>query len=297
MEKEKYIGEALLKSKPKRKLTFNLSSIGLEKAAQAGYERVKPFIDDLQNQIDAVSSTGGGGVAFSNMFGNNTHIGVSQKALTDAFNLVWRKLEDITGEPLCGFDMIVTPDYFFGDDGCDVHITATTVGLAGKFDWLKLYINEEEVINEQVPTDYIEVDTQIEDTSVVRCEAQILGNVYTRQRIIYRYTEFWLFAATDAQLGEELANISEFMTAANRISVDKSMRSAKDLRVATNQHIVMVMAEGMRSSWYRADINGVEIPMTEHDVTIGEGEEARNYKVMVSEDTYVSGTYNVDING
>lgn len=292
-EKEKYIGESLLKGKPKKELTFSLSEKGLEKAAQAVYERVKPFIDDLQNQIDAVSGTGGGGVAFSNMFGNNTHIGISQKALTDAFNLVWRKLEDITGEPMCGFDMIVTPDHFFGDDGCNVHITATTEGLAGRFEWLKVYVNDEEIINEQTPAESIVADTQIEDTSVVRCEAQIMGNVYTRQRMIYRYTEFWLFAATDAQLGEELENISEFMTAANRISTDNGMRSAKDLHVATNQHIVVVMAEGMRSSWYRADINGVEIPMTEHNVTVGDN----NYKVMVSEDTYVSGTYNVDING
>ena len=50
---------------------------------------------DLQNQIDALEIAG---VAVSNEFGTDTHIGISQKTLTDAFNKIWDKFEDITGD-------------------------------------------------------------------------------------------------------------------------------------------------------------------------------------------------------
>ena len=50
---------------------------------------------DLQNQIDSFNEHG---LSVSNWFGNDPHIGVSQKTLTSAFNLLWSKMEDITGE-------------------------------------------------------------------------------------------------------------------------------------------------------------------------------------------------------
>ena len=43
----------------------------------------------------------------------------------------------------------------------------------------------------------------------------------------------------------------------------------------------------------RADMNGIEIPFTEQIVDIDD----YSYSVLTSENAYVAGTYNIDING
>ena len=66
-----------------------------------------------------------------------------------------------------------------------------------------------------------------------------------------------------------------------------------DITCVDNDHIIIVMSEGLRPGFIRADMNSFEIPFEETTVTI----DNKNYSVFTSRNTYEAGTYNIDING
>lgn len=235
---------------------------------------------DLLNQIQ---SAGKHGYALSNEFGDSTLIGVSQKTLTDAFSRLWSKLEDITGETLQGISLKVTPDYFISETGCDVHITATTVEANGIFEHIAFYINGQ-LLTEADNTDFFEFDTQLSETSVIMCKAKVMGIEYTCQQTVIHYSSFWLGAGSTYQ---------DVMMNSNLIPIANGMRGAYDVTVRNCQHIIVIVGESLREGFLRADINGVEIPFTETQVTVG----GNRYRVLTSDNTFDAGTYNIDING
>lgn len=298
MSTEKYIGEAQIKGNLKSRFRLMIApeaiktehiadkQITPEKLSpRVAQEVVRPLYYDLQNQIDAAEI---GGFAVSNFFGDNQHVGISQKALTDAFNKVWAKIEDITGESLLGFQMAVTPEYYIGEEGCNVHVTATTVDTVGVFEEIRFLINgiqiwpttEEEGKN----VSYAEFDTEISETSVVECDAKILGVPYSKQAIITHYSSFWLGAGS---------TYTDVMKNSNLRPITNGMRGAYNIDLARGQKIIIVLGESLREGFIRADINGVEIAFVETTETV----DGNTYKVLTSENTYQADTYNIDING
>ena len=298
MSTEKYIGEAQIKGNLKNRFRLMIApeviktehiadkQITPEKLSpRVAQEVVRPLYYDLQNQIDAAEI---GGIAVSNQFGENNHISISQKALTEAFNKVWAKIEDITGESLLGFQMAVTPEYYIGEEGSNIHVTATTVDTVGVFEEIKFLINgiqvwpttEEEGKN----VSYVEFDTEISETSVVECDAKILGIPYSKQAIITHYSSFWLGAGS---------TYTDVMKNSNLRPITNGMRGAYNIDLASGQKIIIVLGESLREGFIRADINGVEIAFVETTVTV----DGNTYKVLTSENTYQAGTYNIDING
>lgn len=241
---------------------------------------VKPITDDLQNQIDSLEIAG---LALSNEFGQSTTRGVSQKTLTTAINRLWSKIEDMTGEVLQGINMVVSPEYYIGEDGANVHIQANTVEANGIFEHIAFYINGI-LLMEADNVDYFEYDTQISETSVVKCEAKIMGITYTREKIITHYNSFWLGAGNA---------YTDIMDVAHTIPITNGMRGAYNVNVAEGNHLFIIIGESLRSGFLRADINSIEIPFTESTVTIN----GNNYIVFTSENAYTAGTYNIDING
>lgn len=236
--------------------------------------------EDLQHQIDSIQMHG---FAVSNEFGDDPYIGVSQKAITAAFNKLWSKIEDITGEILQGISMIVTPEYFIGEDGCDVHINASTAEANGTFEHIAFYIDGE-LLAEAQNVEFFEYDTHIDDTSVIMCKAKIMGVEYQQQKVITHYNSFWLGAGTD---------YSDVMTVQNVIPITNGMRGAYDVNVQQGEHIIIVIGDSLKDGFIRADINSVEIPFVESTVTL----ENKTYRVFTSVNTYNAGTYNIDING
>ena len=241
---------------------------------------VRPITDDLQNQIDSLEIAG---VAVSNEFGTDPHISISQKTMTDAINKLWQKLEDMTGEVLQGISMSVTPDYFISEDGCSVHISANTVETNGIFEHIAFYGNGS-LIAEADNVDLFEYDTEIEETTIIKCVAKIMGVEYTRQQIVTHYNSFWLGAGSA---------YSDIMDVEHVIPITNGMRGAYDVNVAQGQHIIIVVGESLAGGFLRADLNSVEINFTESTVTV----DGKNYKVFTSEEAYSAGTYNIDING
>ena len=271
MDKEKYVGNSKIKEKPTKPLKLKLS------------ERIKALFADLQNQIDSLTIHG---MAVSNSFGDNPHIGISQKTLTEAFNRVWNKLEDITGEVLRGISMVVTPSYYVGEDGCSVHITASSIEATSIFEEIWFYWNDstEPFAGSEIPISHFEFDTEITETTYIKCKAKIMGIWYEDYKLITHYPSIWIGAGN---------NYQDVMNDAHIAQLKQHMRGEVDVTASNGNRIYIIMAESLAQGFIRADMNGIEIAFTESTVTI----DGKNYKVFASEDTYQAGTYNIDING
>lgn len=283
--KEKYLSEAKLSQDPRKKLALKLADRCIKKKhlsdeVSVQFDRLFDKTKDLQNQIESAEI---GGFAVSNTFGDNSHVGMSQKALTDAINKIWSKIEDITGESILGFQMDITPEYYIGEDGCNIHVTANTVETAGVFEEIAFYINGQ-LIKHEENVDYLEFDTEINETSLVKCVAKILGVEYEKQAIITHYSSFWLGAGSTYTDAMKLANLRP---------ITNGMRGAYNIDIAEGEYIFVIVGESLREGFIRADINGVEIAFGETTVTV----DGNRYRVLKSENTYQAGTYNIDING
>ena len=236
---------------------------------------------DLQNQIDALDLHG---VAVSNTFGADSHIGISQAALTDAWNNVYHLLEEALGRTLLGFTWVVTPTYIYGEWPTTVHITAIPTNPEDKFEYIKLSVNGETIdeVTDKVSTYAFDTDLQ---TSVnIRMDAQVLGKPYYREETINHYDSFWMGAG---------ATYADIMNETHNINFSQGTRLAKDVTVADGEHIIIMMGESWVPAFIRADMNGVEIEFDETTVTI----DGKNYKVLTSKSVFEAGTYNIDING
>lgn len=246
-------------------------------------EKIETDMTRLTLLVESFLKSSPYGAALDNKFGNDEYIGINQKVITNAINKVWSKLEDITGESLQGINMTVTPDFFISEDGADIHVTANTVETNGIFEHIAFYGNGE-LIAEADNVDYFEFDHHIDETTVIKCVAKIMGVEYERQHIVTHYNSFWLGAG---------ATYNDIMDQSHVIPITNGMRGAYDITVAAGQHIIVVVGNTLAGGFLRADMNGFEIPFTESTIT----KDGVSYKVFTSENTYNAGTYNIDING
>lgn len=242
-------------------------------------KKQKGITDNLQNQIDSLSVHG---MAVSTEFGDDNLIGISQKALTEAFNKVWGKLEEITGESLKGFSLIVTPEYYIGEDGCTVHISASSAETAGRFEYIRFYINNI-LITEAEDVESLEYTTTVNETCEVKCVAKILGIEYTETKMLTHFSSLFLGAST---------SYTNIMNVNHVISINDHMRGNYNVPCNEGDRIFVVIGKSLRDGFARADMNGVEIPFTETEVTV----DGKQYVVFMSRNTYQQGTYNIDIN-
>lgn len=249
---------------------------------------------DLQNQIDAIQDHG---IAVSNEFGNNSHIGISQKALTEAVNAIWKKIESITGESLHGISLTVNPTYFIDEEGGVLHISANSMGMSSIFEKLSFcwnyeqepFLSYEDIAGIDDVTVEIPDEKVINNKVIITCKAQILGQPYIEQKTVTRYSSFFLGSGATY---EDLMINGSFNPVYSK-PIARHMRAAYDVQVAEGDHIIIVMGESLRPGFIRADINGIEIPFSERTVTVND----TVYAVLTSVDTYSEGTINVDING
>lgn len=287
-EERKSIGAGKLSNVPDKRLRLTIGNKAV-KTEHIADNAITPqkissdFVEyvtkDVQNQIDSIQI---GGWAISNEFGNDSHIGISQKTITGAINKIWEKLEDITGEALQGFDIIATPDYFISESSCPVHITANTIDTNGIFEWIEFYKDGIRIARAENVASY-ELNTSISETTVFKCKAKILGIVYEKQKVVTHYNSFYLGAGNSYQ---------DIMDVSHVIPINNDMRGNYDITVNQDNHIFIVVGSSLRSGFRRADMNGVEIPFTESSVTV----DGKAYKVFTSVNIYNAGTFNIDVN-
>lgn len=82
------------------------------------------------------------------------------------------------------------------------------------------------------------------------------------------------------------------MDAEHSIPVTDGMRGSYDVTCEQGDYIFIVMPAEMKDVFVRADMNGFEIPMS---MTIEEVDGV-SYAVFKSDNTYVAGEYNLDLN-
>ena len=222
------------------------------------------------------------GTALSNQFGDNPYIGVSQKTLTNSINRLWEKIEQITGEFTRGIRMTVTPDYYIGEGQCNVHVIADTANINDVFEHIQFYINNT-LIFEKDDVNHIEFDTTIEDTSIVKCVAKIIGIEYTDQKVINKFNSFFIGAGTTYEQAIDLKNA---------ITTTNNMKGNYYINCNEGDHIYIIVGSEIANSFSRADMNGIEIPFNERTVEI----EGKSFKVYESKNIYQAGVYNIDIN-
>jgi len=252
------------------------------------YNNFKEYIlaqfGTLDKEVKSFLHTTEPGTALSDSFGMDEMIGINQKAITDAINKIWQKLELLSGETYQGIVMTVTPTYFIGEDGCRVHITARTTEANGIFEEIALYANGMLLVKDS-NKDYLEFDTFIDETTVIKCDAQIMGVPYTRQETIVHYNSFWLGVGSTYE---------DVMTVEHVIPITNGMRGAYDVTVEKDgDYIIIIVGDNLKEGFIRADMNGMEIPMTESTVMV----EDNSYTVFRSVNGFMAGTYNIDING
>ena len=240
-----------------------------------------PIKEDLQNQIDSLEVSG---LALSNIFGGDPHIGISQKKLSWFANYVLTLLEEALGRTLLGFTWEVTPTYIYGEWPTTVHITAQPTNDGDYFEHIWLYSNDELVNEVTEPTPSYEFDIDLQQSVNIRLEAQLLGEVYQRTQRVNHYDSFWLGGG---------ATYADIMNQAHNINFSEGTRLAKDVTVADGEHIIIMMGDAWVPAFIRADMNGSEIEFDETTVTI----DGKNYKVLTSKSVFEAGTYNIDING
>lgn len=164
-----------------RKITINklLQSDLFKKSIQTYEQPLRDEISELARQIKALAL---GQPLTMNEFGDSDYMGVSQKALTEALNRVWNKINLITGESSTDINMIVTPTTFTGEN-CIIHIVAAGNDEYGPLEHIAFYINDSLVV-EKDNVSFLEYETTINSTSTIKCVAKIMGVEYTKQQII-----------------------------------------------------------------------------------------------------------------
>lgn len=240
-----------------------------------------PIVKDLQNQIDSLQIHG---LAVSNIFGGDPHVGISQKKLSWFANYVLNLLEEALGRTLLGYTWTVTPTYIYGEWPTTVHVSALPTNEGDFFEHIWLYSNNEQVDEVTDPTDSYSFDIDLQQSVNLRMEAQLLGTVYERTERVNHYDSFWLGGG---------ATYADIMNEAHNINFSEGTRLAKDITVADGEHIIIMMGDAWVPAFIRADMNGAEIKFTESTVTI----DGKNYKMLTSKSAFEAGTYNIDING
>ena len=279
--KEKYIGNVPVKDDARTPLHLKLKDKSvLQKHLSDEVKSRIDKVDDLQNQIDSLTDPHG--AAISNEFGNDPLIGISQKTLTEAFNKVWAKIDELSGEVSNDLEMTVTPEYYIGEDGCNAHFSANSEGLSGIFEHIK-FLADGVIVAEADNVATFEGSTTINDTTVIRCEAQVMGELHIKEQTVRHFSSFYLGAGTQ---------YSDVMDVEHLINIDGGVGGRYEVTCEEGDHIYIVMGEAFRPSFERADMNGFEIPFNESTETV----DGKVYVVLESVNTYVAGTYEININ-
>jgi len=284
---QKHIGEAPLSRGPEKPLNFRIGDKKVkerhldDKAVTARTigddvipTLVRPITDGLQQQIDSFNDHG---MSVSNEFGSNSHIGVSQKTLTEAFNKLWQKLAEITGEPTTGIALTVTPDYFISDDECTVHISAEHETHV--FEKITFYADDELLAEAENVREY-SCDSTINKTCTIKCVATILGMEYTEIKKVTKYFPFFIGCGTswEDMISEKYAR-----------EYKGTIHGNYDIEVEnTGDRIYIITPASLEDEFNGAFMNGFEIPFSIVNNT--------QYIIRESRNTYTKGIYNIDIN-
>lgn len=260
------------------------SRVDLTKQINKWTDELDNFEHDINEKVDtklkevqqAINSLVKHGAVVSTSFGNSNDIGVSQKTLTEAINSIWKKLEQITGEPATGIDLTVTPDHFIAEKDCVVHISATHA--TNVFEHIKFYVDDVLVTEAKNVKEY-HYDTTIDKTCEIKCVASILGIEYMDKKTVTKYFPFFIGSGS---------KWDDIVKSANARPFDGNIKGEYDVKVENeDDHIFIIIPASLKDQIVRADMNGFEIPFTITNTD--------EYIIYSSDNTYRKGVYGIDL--
>ena len=209
-------------------------------------------------------------------------VGSMLSMITKDINNIWEKLSEITGEAFNGLSFDVSPKYFISEEPVPVYISAACGDTKALFEHIAFYINGIQVY-EAVGVDSVAFQTEISNTSEIKYVATVLGNEYTGAETVVHYNSYWLGAGQSYQ---------DVMNNEHLIPVTRGMKGSYDIHFNQGDKLFIILGSALRDMFVRADMNGFESPLTEEAISVDDS----NYSVLTSENAYVEGMYNIDIN-
>ena len=204
--------------------------------------------------------------------------------LIDAINRVWEKFSEITGETFEGIVFTVTPQYYIGENGCNVHVTANTETLSGIFEKLQIYINDQ-LVSEHRNVEHLEEDIHITGTSTITCKATMNGIPYERSKTITHYDSFWIGTGleyTDVLIFDNLKSLTN---------------DSQPYEVTfNNNRLFIIVGEALEDSINRVDMGGVGGLSDNWLEKSTKYDEQGNKYIVYSSDIYPPNTVNIYIN-
>lgn len=244
-------------------------------------ESMRLWLQDIDNKINSFLESIGG-TAISTQFGDSDLVGVSQRIVTEAINKIWDKLDELTGETHRAINMIISPDFFIGDE-CVITMAASATELGGNFDYIEFLINGEpfEGNHAEVVSNFA-CSTTITKECDITCNAIILGKKYTVSQHIGHNDSFWIGAGNTY---DDIFDLQHTVKLNN-------FKGNYNINFAQRNKLFIIIPSKYSNVFIRADLNGFEIPMNRETVTINN----ESYIVYTSVNSYNSGIYNIDIN-
>ena len=88
------------------------------------------------------------------------------------------------------------------------------------------------------------------------------------------------------------SSYTDVLDKAHMKPVNKAMKLSVNLTCANGDNIIVAIADSFRSNFVRADMSGTQIPFTESQETV----DGIVYDILISDNSYQAGTYNIEIN-
>lgn len=233
-------------------------------------------INDLETQMQSFLTTASGGEAFSNTYGNSEVMGVTQKALTETLDGLYKLIFDALGIEVGDVQISITPDGFFSNEATVVNIAATAE--YGLFDFVKVYFDGEKVF-EKTSINTFSKDLTISGTTTIKVEAQVLGKLYTYEKTVTMASDFFIGAG---------ATYEDVYNPQYTRPYDGNPTGQYTIEVAEGQRIIIILPTADVSKIEQIEMNDFNIPMDTTTFGI--------YTVYTSLNTYKAGTYTIDIN-
>lgn len=153
----------------------------LEKSIMLRYRKLINEVKDLKQIVNSLIQNSSMGTPFSNVFGNSEIIGMSQKAITDNFAAIRKRLCDLEGTNDFGFVLNIVPKHV--EKTRKIKVDVLCNAYDDIFDSVKIYFNGELKIDE-INVTTIEHKFYINKTTEIRAEIIIDGSYYVQTETI-----------------------------------------------------------------------------------------------------------------
>ena len=153
----------------------------LDSSIMLNYRKLLKKVDELEQILNSLIKNKEIGVPFSNNYGDSEIIGMTQKAISDNFCAIRKRLSDLEGTNEFDFSLSVVPTYIETEDSIEVNVICDIEDLS--FDSLKIYFNDELKIQRENVTRFEYTDS-IDATTVIKVEGIINGNYSMQYEIV-----------------------------------------------------------------------------------------------------------------